>query len=142
MAPEVDKWRVEREVAIHSSVRYDALPVPLRLSGYVRLFDYFVSHSQLVYRGTDEERESPFFEDVWFHAVHYLDGPIHCEHPVIRQADSGETDYISRRCGETRGTLRDYVIRDAEDRTIYIRAGFFLVARHSLPGHVSLISRW
>jgi hypothetical protein len=105
-----------------------------------QLWDYSVSHAQLLVRSASDERDSTSRNvDVVFSGVFYLD-TVDLFHGVqIEAASNVEVAEMERRCGVTEDEGHRYFVVRSGNRHNIFGAAFYRVTENSLhPGKTSL----
>ncbi|MEO0557104.1 MAG: hypothetical protein AAF170_02855 [Bacteroidota bacterium] len=114
---------------------------PIEFKGHFRVFDYSVSHSQLVIRHSWREGEQNLNLDLLFDGVDYIDLPVHLEDPIL--SAGGETDLA--RLAETRPSLhksyRDVFVLESSGCRFVVVAALLKIVKSDLPPMESIVIR-
>jgi len=98
-----------------------------------RIWQYYVSHSQLVLRSPRNENDVNSENiDLIFKGVFYLELPIHSVGIEIRLPTEQELKYLETRSGTRKELTSQFYVLITSDQRYYIGAAFFSIESNKL----------
>lgn len=121
----------------------DKVAEPLSLKGHFRIFDYFVSHSQLLLRCSETDDQRCINTDILFEGVEYIELPTFFEDPTLSLGNKDDLEAAAKRSSQPFvPELQQVFVVQAQQQRYLVVAVSLEVSRNELPPLESSIDRW